>query len=89
LAILESGIIGGMTYCLAFLLLAFVAIRAIKRSRHILAYGDIKQVLAFSVLALLFFGAQRMQPDLSFWQLWIYAMFIWVLIRNSEVNMTP
>jgi len=43
---------------------------------------DLIQTLGFSVLALLFFGAQRLQPDLSFWQMWIYAMFIWLFIRE-------
>jgi len=76
--------IGGVAYLLAFLLLTLVAIRSIKRSKHLLEYGDLKQVLAFSVLALLFFAAQRMQPDLSFWQMWIYAMFLWVVMKSSE-----
>jgi len=88
LTALESGWIGGVAYLLLFLLLAFVAMRSIKCSKHLLEYGDLEQVLAFSVLALLFFGAQRMQPDLSFWQMWIYAMFIWILIKspNTEGN---
>jgi len=51
LAALESGIIGGTAYLLAFLLLTFLAIRSIKRSKHLLEYGDLKQALAFIVLA--------------------------------------
>ncbi len=88
LAALESGVLGGVAYSLSFLLLAFIAIRAIKHSKRLLEYGDLKQVLALSVLALLFFGAQRMQPDLSFWQMWVYAMFIWLYTRSDSGEKT-
>jgi len=86
LAALEAGLIGGGAYFLFFIMLTYFAISVQLAFKKTSKDMDLIQTLGFSVLALLFFGAQRLQPDLSFWQMWIYAMFIWLFIRELGAN---
>ncbi len=73
----DIGVIGGILYSIACVLLAYMAIRCVlglhAGSR---VNASAASALGLSVLTCLFFGLQREQPDASFWHMWIYASFI-------------
>lgn len=77
----DAGVIGGLLYCLAALLLAYMAMGCVLgRNAGPRANTSALCALGLAVLTCLFFGLQREQPDASFWHMWMYASFI-VLYR--------
>lgn len=80
-AILESGIVGGIFYLCLFVIMGMQALKAIITIKHDSFEDKIKIVVALSVFSVLVMGLQRMQPDLSFWHMWIYA--IWFYLQQK------
>lgn len=83
----DVGIIGGLLYSLACLLLTYMA------GRCVLGWHPASRVnspaisaMGLSVLTCLFFGLQREQPDASFWHMWIYASFIVLYRLNCSLQ---
>lgn len=69
----DAGIVGGVVYFMSFGLVGYTALK-------MFIYNDYKDVnsmvLSISILAVLFMGLQRMQPDGSYWHMWLLSMFI-------------
>ena len=86
IAILESGVFGGFLYVLLFGVMAFCSIKMLFTSTSHEFSERVKVVVLLSVCSVLMMGAQRMQPDMSFWHMWIYAMFFY-LTANSDDNL--
>jgi hypothetical protein len=87
-AALEAGIIGGALYLCLFAIMGWLALRAIMTSNHSAFDGQVRLVVALSVCAVLVMGAQRIQPDLSFWHMWIYAMLLYLLQQKPGSKVT-
>jgi hypothetical protein len=87
-AALEAGIIGGALYLCLFAIMGWLALRAIMTSNHSAFDGQVRLVVALSVCAVLVMGAQRIQPDLSFWHMWIYAMLLYLLQQKPDSKVT-
>jgi hypothetical protein len=87
-AALEAGIIGGALYLCLFAIMGWLALRAIMTSNHSAFDGQVRLVVALSVCAVLVMGAQRIQPDLSFWHMWIYAMLLYLLQEKPGSKVT-
>lgn len=74
----DTGIIGGVFYVLAFLLLGYEALRAVSGKYGASLDDEVSNAvvaLGLVVLTCVFFGLQREQPDASFWHMWLYASF--------------
>lgn len=83
-AVLEAGIIGGIFYLLFFAIVGWLALKTIT-NRHNNAYEDrIRTVVALSVFSVLVMGAQRIQPDLSLWHMWLYACLFYLLTKSND-----
>jgi len=82
-AILEAGIVGGLLYLCLFAIMGWLAIKAIVFTA-IYSFDDrVMVVVALSVCSVLVMGAQRIQPDITLWHLWIYAMWFYLLQKMS------
>lgn len=86
-AILESGVIGGIFYLGLFSIMGWLALKTIVASHYGSFDERVRIVVALSVCTILVMGAQRMQPDLSWWHMWIYAMWFY-LLQNGQFNET-
>jgi hypothetical protein len=84
-AILESGIVGGFFYLCFFAIMSFLTLKTIITVQLDSFDSEIKFVVALSVTTVLVMGLQRMQPDLSFWHMWIYA--IWFYLQQIKPDM--
>lgn len=84
----EAGVVGGTLYLCFFVIMGWLAMKAIVNTNIDSFEGQIKIVVALSVCAALVMGAQRIQPDLSLWHMWFYAMWFYLLQINlfSEEN---
>lgn len=78
-AILEAGLIGGVFYLCLFAIMGWLALKTIITSNDNSFDEQVKIVVALSVCTVLVMGTQRMQPDLSLWHMWIYAMWFYLL----------
>lgn len=78
-AVLEAGVVGGVFYLCLFAIMGWLALKIIITTNIDSFEGQVKVVVALSVCAVLMMGVQRMQPDLSFWHMWIYAMWFYLL----------
>jgi hypothetical protein len=86
-AILEAGVVGGLFYLCLFTIMGWLAIKAIV-STAIDSFDDrVMVVVALSVCGVLVMGSQRIQPDITLWHMWIYAMWFYLLQKmpNSKV----
>lgn len=83
-AVLESGIIGGIFYLGLFLIMGWLALKTVIALDYSSFEKRVRVVVALSVCAVLVMGAQRMQPDLSWWHMWIYAMWFYLLQNGSR-----
>lgn len=81
-AILESGVVGGVFYLGLFSIMGWLALKTIVTSSHDSFDERVRIVVALSVCTVLVMGAQRMQPDLSWWHMWIYAMWFYLLQKK-------
>jgi len=89
-AMLESGIIGGIAYCAMFALLGWKALKLSLSVDMDQQEGRVHFVVAITVLILLFMGLQRQQPDLSLWHMWIYACFFYLTMKKDAIqNLAP
>lgn len=83
-ATLESGIVGGVFYIGLFAAMGWLALRTIAKADNKSFDGRVNVVVSLSIGAVLVMGAQRIQPDLSFWHMWLYA--IWFHLLQSTVS---
>ncbi len=81
-AALESGVAGGLFYCLMFILLTGFALKQVWGCSGRVRYSRVQLVVSLSVLSCIFMGLQRQQPDISFWHMWIYASFFYLALGN-------
>lgn len=84
-ALVESGILGGVLYISLFAIMSWSALNEIFISKSKSLNEQMRIVVALSIICVLVMGAQRIQPDLSFWHMWIYGMWFF-LIKKSECN---
>jgi O-antigen ligase len=84
-AAVESGVIGGILYLCLFIVMGWGAFKIIVTSNNESFDELVKVVVALSVCTVLVMGAQRIQPDLSFWHMWIYAMMFYLLQKTMVV----
>lgn len=82
-AVLESGIMGGLLYLVLFSTMGWLALKEIVSARNEPLVDPARLVVALSVCTVLVMGAQRMQPDLSWWHMWIYAMWLYLLQEDG------
>ena len=87
-ASVDAGFLAGFSYCLAFFILIFLAVKKIK-SLSIYKEDDkssIELAISFSLLSILFMAFQRMQPDQSYWHMLFIAIFLFIRFnKNSRV----
>lgn len=83
-AALEAGVVGGLFYICLFSIMGWLALKAIITSSHESFEERVKLVVALSVCTVLVMGAQRIQPDLSLWHMWIYAMWFYLLQKTPS-----
>lgn len=83
IAILEAGIIGGGFYVCLFAIMGYTSLKEIIILDHGSYHNRLTVVVALSVATLLVMGLQRMQPDLSFWHMWIYAIWFRLLCEKT------
>jgi hypothetical protein len=83
-AILESGIVGGIFYLCLFAIMGSLALKTIITLNNNSFMNEINIVVALSVSTVLVMGFQRMQPDLSFWHMWIYAIWFYLLQMKHD-----
>lgn len=74
-AALESGVAGGIFYLGLFATMGWLALRTVAKVDDKSFDGRVKVVVSLSIGAVLIMGAQRIQPDLSFWHMWLYAIW--------------
>lgn len=86
-AVLESGIVGGFFYLTLFALMGWLALKTILFSKNESFDERIMMAVALSVCSVLAMGAQRIQPDLSLWHMWIYAMFFYLLQKTPALRL--
>jgi len=73
----EAGVLGGLAYLIAYLILVIGIIHVFWRYRKKDELSSMAMyAIGFSLLTGIFFGMQREQPDASFWMMWILASFI-------------
>jgi len=77
-AVLEAGIIGGGFYLCLFAIMGYLSLKTIAILNHDTFHNRVTIVVSLSVATVLVMGLQRMQPDLSFWHMWIYAMWFYL-----------
>lgn len=82
-AVLESGIVGGFLYMCLFTIMGWLAFKTIITTKMDSFDERVRIVIALSVCSVLVMGAQRIQPDITLWHMWIYAMLLYVLQRNN------
>lgn len=87
-AVLEAGVVGGLFYLSFFAIMGWLAIKTIITTDTISFDERVKVVIALSVCAVLVMGAQRIQPDITLWHMWIYALWFYLLQKspNSKVE---
>lgn len=83
-AMLEAGVVGGIAYCIMFGLLFWTALKLSLLVDLKKTEGRVCFVVAVSVMILVFMGAQRQQPDLSLWHMWIYASLFYLTTRVGK-----
>jgi len=88
-AVLEAGVVGGVLYLCFFSIMGWLALKTIITTNIGSFEGQVKIVVALSVCAVLTMGAQRIQPDLSFWHMWIYAMWFYLLQKLPCFKVAP
>lgn len=88
-AVLEAGVVGGVLYLCFFSIMGWLALKAIITTNIASFEGQVKIVVALSVCTVLTMGAQRIQPDLSFWHMWIYAMWFYLLQKLPCFKVAP
>ncbi len=81
-AVLEAGIVGGILYLCLFAIMGLLALKMIVTSNNESFDERVKVVVALSVCTVLVMGAQRIQPDLSLWHMWLYAMLFYLQQNN-------
>ena len=81
-AALESGVLGGILYLCLLVIMGWLALMMILSSKMDTFENRVRIVVALSVCTVIIMGTQRMQPDLSFWHMWIYAMFFYLLQKD-------
>lgn len=86
-AALEAGVVGGVFYLCLFAIMGRLALKIIITTNIGSYEGQVKMVVALSVCAVLVMGAQRIQPDLSFWHMWIYAIWFYLLQKAPYSKM--
>jgi hypothetical protein len=82
-AALEAGIVGGILYFCLFCLMGVMAVIMIWRLSDDGYENRVKMAVALSVCSVLYMGAQRIQPDLSFWHMWLYSMLLYLSLNND------
>ena len=87
-ASVDAGLLSGLSYCLAFSILIFLAVKKLK-SLSICKEDDkssIELAISCSLLSILFMGFQRMQPDQSYWHMSFIAFFLFIRFnKNSRI----
>lgn len=83
IAILEAGVVGGIFYLCLFAIMGWLALKTIITSNNDFFDERVRIVVALSICTVLVMGTQRMQPDLSFWHMWIYAMWFYLLQKKD------
>lgn len=79
---LEAGVVGGVLYLCLFAIMGWLALSEIVTSKNESFEERVRVVVALTVGSVLVMGAQRIQPDLSLWHMWIYAMWFYLLQKN-------
>ena len=82
-AIINAGIFGGVFYLVFFAALFFKACSIILFCLRTDNTRNLPFIFALSTLTLLFMGLQRIQPDMSYWHMWIYASML-ILLQSSS-----
>jgi len=76
-AFADAGILGGMFYLIAWMVLVANIIACLWKNRMCKSLDNAAiYAIGLSVLTCIFFGLQREQPDASFWHMWILGSFI-------------
>jgi len=83
-AVLEAGVVGGLLYLCLFAIMGWLAIKTIIITNTGSFDERVKVVVALSVCAVLVMGAQRIQPDITLWHMWIYAMWFYLLQKTPS-----
>jgi len=83
-AMLEAGVIGGVSYLLMFALLFWKALKVCLSVNLLRTDGRVYFAVALTVMIVLLMGFQRQQPDLSMWHMWIYASFFYLTMKKRE-----
>jgi hypothetical protein len=83
IAIIDAGIFGGVFYLVFFAALFFKAFSIMLFSLRTDNTRNLSFIFALSTLTVLFMGLQRIQPDMSFWHMWIYACML-ILLQSSS-----
>ena len=84
--VLESGIVGGLLYLCLFSIMGWLAIKTVTSSSFGSFDERVEVVVALSVCAVLAMGAQRIQPDVTLWHMWIYAMLFYLLQKKHSAR---
>ena len=86
IAILEAGIFGGIFYVCLYAIMGFLCLKRIVLTRGESFNERVELTVFLSVCAALMMGAQRMQPDISFWHMWLYAMCFYLLYKKGKTS---
>jgi len=85
-AILEAGIVGGLFYICLFAIMAWLALSMFINSNDNSIESRVRHAVSLSICTVLFMGAQRIQPDLSFWHMWIYASLFYLTSSSNNFD---
>ncbi len=83
IAIIDAGIFGGAFYLVFFAALFFKACSIMLFCLRTDNTRNLPFIFALSTLTVLFMGLQRIQSDMSFWHMWIYACML-ILLQSSS-----
>ncbi len=86
IAAAESGVIGGICYIMTFVVIGWLALILIRRA-DVHQIGGVETIaVALSVCGILAMGAQRMQPDMSMWHMWLLAIFLHLQSKTKDAH---